>query len=193
MVLVVWLLLAVGSAVAQRARPVLHNTAPTIAVSSNLLYDATSSVDVAVEYNLKHLNPLWKHTTLKLPVTYNAWGLWGNDKFRFLMVQPEFRKWVGEPYEGHFFGAHLIYARTNICGRGVSTRYEGDTFGLGVSYGYDFYLAPHWNLEANIGIGYAYSNYSQYGCRDCGDKIGSDHNNYLGPTQAGLSLIYIIK
>lgn len=60
------------------------------------------------------------------------------------MVMPEFRYWLCERYNGHFFGLHSGYAFYNISGvripfQSKSTkdhRYQGWATGLGLSYGY---------------------------------------------------------
>ena len=50
-------------------------------------------------------------------------------------------------------------------------------------------LSRHWNMEASLGVGYAYSPYKLYGrCARCLEK---NHRNYVGPTKAALSMIYI--
>ena len=66
--------------------------------------------------------------------------------------------------------------------------YEGWYVGGGLTYGYQWLLSEHLNLEGSIGVGYIYSPYKLYGrCEKCLDK---DHRNYVGPTKAALSLIY---
>ena len=62
---------------------------------------------------------------------------------------------------------------------------------MGVSYGYQWILAKHWNLEGNIGVGYARVKYEQFECKTCGEKVSEGHKNYLGPTKAAISLIYL--
>ena len=76
--------------------------------------------------------------------------------------------------------------------RGIQEkRYDGYLAGGGFTYGYDWILSPHWNLEAAIGIGYArlwYEESPRVYCEKCGED---KHKNYFGPTKAALSLIYI--
>ena len=52
-------------------------------------------------------------------------------------------------------------------------------------------LGKHWNLEAEIGVGYAYTRYDKYMCPRCGSKVGSGHHNYFGPTKAAINLVYL--
>ena len=70
-------------------------------------------------------------------------------------------------------------------------RYEGWFAGAGIAYGYAWMLGKHWNLEAEIGVGYAYTRYDKYMCPRCGSKVGSDHHNYFGPTKAAINLVYL--
>ncbi|GHT02303.1 hypothetical protein AGMMS49525_05580 [Bacteroidia bacterium] len=196
------LLLLTYSSTRAQSTTTLPNLSPTLAISSNLLYDATTSMNFGLELRVSET---W---TLKLPVTYNPWELKDNKKFKFLLVQPEIRKWLCEPFAGHYFGLHAHYGLLNMSKlteldgvnfSGINFsylkdhRYEGYLFGAGLSYGYNFYLAPRWNLEANIGLGYARLEYDRYECQECGKKEKTGSADYFGPTQVGLSLIYIIK
>ena len=55
--------------------------------------------------------------------------------------------------------------------------YEGWYVGGGLTYGYQWLLSEHLNLEGSIGLGYIYSPYKLYGrCDKCLDK---DHRNYV--------------
>ena len=106
-----------------------------------------------------------------------------------LLVQPEMKYWLCEKYEGHFVGIHLHGAQ--FFGGFGSKLYDGYLAGGGVTYGYDWILSPHWNLEAAIGVGYAHLWYKQspnLPCIKCQEK---KNENYIGPTKAALSLIYI--
>jgi opacity protein-like surface antigen len=169
----------------------MKNTTPVLTINSNLLYDATTSMNLGLEFKLN------ERLTLKLPVTYNPWTFKENKKFKFIWTQPELRWWLCEAFSGHFFGLHGHYAQFNVGSVGTDYmkkhRYEGDLYGGGISYGYQFYLAPRWSLEASIGVGYAHMEYDVYKCETCGEFIKSEKKDYFGPTQAGISLIYIIK
>ena len=178
---------------------------PKFTINTNLLYDATASMNLGVEAKLGN------RVTLKLPVTYNPWEHpypfgypWkdqgeDNKKFKFVMAQPELRWWLCEPFYGSFFGLHAHGALFNVGGVGTNWmkdyRFEGYLYGAGLSYGYQFYLAPRWNLELSIGGGYVFLNYDRYGkCQTCGDpEKPNQKEHHLWPTQAGVTLIYIIK
>lgn len=118
------------------------------------------------------------------------------------MAQAEFRYFLCERFNGHFFGVHAIGGKYNIAGYELPLlfgkgskdfRFEGSTLGAGISYGYQLVMGKHWNLEFNIGVGYANMRYDKYNCSKCGDGLGTFTRHYFGPTKAGISLIYIIK
>ena len=71
-------------------------------------------------------------------------------------------------------------------------RFEGWKIGAGIAYGYTWTLSKHWNLEAELGLGYVFSKYDQYECEKCGEKVESDKSHhYVGPTKAAINLVYV--
>lgn len=74
-----------------------------------------------------------------------------------------------------------------------SSRYEGDFLGLGVSYGYHFILSPRWSIETSLGVGFLHSGYERYRCLHCGEQTGGGHKNFMAPTRASVSLVYLIN
>ena len=169
---------------------------PSFTLNTNLLYDATASMNLGMEVKTGG------RVTFKLPVTYNPWNHpWGwedNKKYKFVMVQPEFRLWLCEPFYGSFFGIHAHGAFYNVSAVGTNYmkdyRFQGYLYGAGLSYGYQFYLAPRWNLELSVGGGYVYLIYDQYECKTCGSLLKPQQKEgHWWPTQAGITLVYIIK
>ena len=67
----------------------------------------------------------------------------------------------------------------------------GLAVGAGVAYGYAFILGKHWNLELEIGVGYAYLNYDIFDCAGCGRRVGAGDHHYFGPTKAAINLVYV--
>jgi len=169
----------------------LPRKTPVWGVKSNVLYDAAASINLGVELKIA------KKMTLDLPVSYNPFTFSQNKKWKHILVQPELKWWLCEPFSGHFFGIHAHYAYYNVGAIGSNWmkqyRFEGWLAGAGLSYGYQFYLGPRWSLETSIGIGYAHLKYNQYRCENCGDHIAKENKNYFGATKAAVSLIYIIK
>ena len=63
--------------------------------------------------------------------------------------------------------------------------------GGGITYGYQWILGKHWNLEASVGFGYDYIQFKEYECGECGSFKRKDHTNYIGPTKLALSMLYL--
>ncbi len=165
------------------------------ALKSNLIADATTTLNLAAEIGIK------PKTTLDLYVNYNPWSLGDNKQFKHVLFQPEYRFWFCERFLGSFIGLHAHAGIFNVGGIDMpfglwnkleSSRYEGEFIGAGLSYGYQWVLGNHWNLEANIGAGYAYINYDRYKCKTCGKLQDKDRKkHYIGPTKAAVSLVYV--
>lgn len=162
------------------------------AVKSNLLYDATTTVNIGIE---RELSPRW---SLDLSGNYNGWNL-GDRKWKHWLVQPEIRWWLGDSFERHYFGIHLHGGRLNLGhlpfgGFSLRNYYrQGWFYGAGISYGYQWKLGNRWKMEAGIGLGYARFDYEEYGCSICGGKLGEGADNYWGVTKLNLSLIYVLS
>lgn len=174
-----------------------------IAVKTNLFYGASSlTPNIAVEFSVA------RNMTVELSGGYNPWNWRGtadnNKKAVHYMLQPEYRYWFGEKFNGHFVGGHLLFGQYNISGHNLPLffgkdsagfRHEGWMAGAGISYGYQFILSDRWSVEATVGVGYAKMKYDRYDCVLCGDKVEGERisRNYFGPTKIGISIIYIIK
>lgn len=164
---------------------------PTYAIKTNLLYWATTTPNLGLEFGLN------RNMTLDITGNYNPFILGKNRKLKHILVQPEFRYWLCERFNGHFFGVNAIYSLYNVGGIKALNldghRYEGHLFGAGFSYGYQWVISNRWNLEATLGLGYARLIYDKYNCETCKAFQGREHKNYFGPVKAGVSFIYFIK
>jgi len=161
-------------------------------VNNNILYDATTTVNLGLELKIK------TKTTLLIPIGYNPWTFSENRKLKHVLIQPEIRFWKSEPYSGHFWGIHGHWATYNVGGIGPfrklkDFRYEGWLAGGGVSYGYRWLLSPKWSMEATIGAGYAYLSHDKYHHKKCGALVGNENFHYFGLTKLGLSVAYTLK
>ena len=145
---------------------------------------------------------LGKKTTLDLYGGYNPFTFGGNKRFKHWLVQPEFRYWTCERFNGTFWGLHLHGGEFSVAGIHLpfkmfpslkDHRYEGYFYGGGVSVGHQWVLSKRWNLEASVGVGYAHWVYDKYRCVNCSPKIKSGHKNYVGPTKVAVSLVYFIR
>lgn len=183
LLLLITLGVSVGRADAQR-----------VAVKTNLLYAATTSPNLALELRTGN------KTTLELGGGISLWKFGEKTTFKHWAAQPEFRYWFCDAFNGHFLGLHAHGGQFNLGGIGIpigklsvlkDNRYQGYFYGGGLSYGYQWILGRHWNLEASIGGGYARIVYEKFPCANCGSKLDEGEYNYWGITRSTLSLIYV--
>lgn len=169
-------------------------SAQKVALKTNLLYDATTTMNLGVEIGIA---PKW---TLDLSGSLNPWKFKDDKKFRIWMAQPEARYWFCQKFNGSFTGVHAMGGQFNagnvklpfgLVKEMRDNRYEGWYAGGGVVYGYQWILGRHWNFEAAIGVGYDYISYDKYKCGNCGTKVESGHTNYVGVTKLALAAVYV--
>ncbi|MCD8287305.1 MAG: DUF3575 domain-containing protein [Porphyromonadaceae bacterium] len=169
-----------------------------VAIKTNVLSDAFMNINLGMEVGLA---PRW---TLDVGGQLNDWVLSHGRRWKHWGVQPEARYWFCDRFAGHFLGFHAFTGQYNIGGIGknftflgtdygatIHHRYQGIFVGAGVAYGYAYALGKHWNLEAELGIGYAYLTYDKFACTGCGALEGSGHHNYFGLTKAAVSIVYL--
>lgn len=184
----------------------VSSNAQEAAVKTNVIYDAMTTPNLGVEISAG------MNDTFQLFYGLNPWKFnsdtHGSRFAKHWVLMPEYRWWLCTNFNGHFIGAHAMggefnaasvslpvpgffFSGENIPKAVKDTRFQGCFAGLGVTYGYQWILDRHWNVEAEIGIGYNHIWYDQYPCYECGSKIKSGHTNYTGVTKLGLSLLYI--
>jgi hypothetical protein len=144
-----------------------------------------------------------KKGTFNFTAGYNPWRLNGNGennrKLVHLRLEPEYRYWLWERFNGHFLGVNAFYASYNISGRNVpflfdeEYRYDGLAYGMGISYGFHWMINAAWGVETYVGVGAARLSYDRFDCLKCSIFLNHTNETYFGPTKAGISLIYIIK
>lgn len=174
--------------------------AQVFGVKTNLLYDATATLNLGVEFGLA------KKWSFDLSGNYNAWdNPYGKGFYKHMFAQPELRFWFCDRFNGHFLGLHALGGVYNVGGLDTDMkifgydlskfntfRYEGWFVGAGIGYGYSVILSSHWNMEFEIGAGFIYSEFDKYECEECGLQL--EHQvplKYFGPTKASVGLIYL--
>lgn len=177
----------------------LTASAQNVVVKTNLLYDITTTANLGIEFSVA---PKW---TVDISGNLNAWTFSDNKKWKHWVLQPEARYWLCERFNGHFVGAHLVGGIYNMgnwntdftflgtdFGQLKEHRYEGWLVGAGIAYGYHWMLGRHWSVEAEIGIGYVYTQADKYECPRCGEQLENNKpHHYVGPTKAAVNLIYV--
>ena len=192
------LVLSLGSAAAQER----------FAVKTNLLHDATASIDLGVEYGFA---PKW---SAELSGSYNGWQL-GDMQLKHLLVAPEVRYWFCRRFAGTFVSLHAFGGKATLGGFWNFEQYyrkfpnlksfllkDAFTCGGGIGIGHAFILGRHWNLETEIGVGYMYTKGDEYEMiKGENGKYYLPENtipvlegsifDYLGPTKLAVSIVYL--
>lgn len=174
----------------------LNSQAQQVVLKNNLLYDATTTPNLSLEFGTG------RKTTFDVQVGLNPFKFDNNSKLKHILVQPEFRYWTCERFNGWFFAAHALGGRFNVGNVKLpfdmmkdlqEHRYEGWFLGGGLGIGYQWVLSRRWSLEAELGGGYVYIDYDKFKCAECGMRVKGADKNYWGVTKAALSLIYVLK
>ena len=164
-------------------------------LKTNLLHWATLSPNVGVEF------ATGKRHSVAVQGGGQFWEYSDNKKLKHWLVQPEFRWWLCETFNGHYIGVHALGGQFNAGGIDLpfgifdeleTKRYQGWAAGAGVAWGYHWMLNRRWSLEFGIGLGYLYIDYKKYKCVQCGKAQQDTHRNYLGPTKAAISIVYAL-
>lgn len=168
------------------------------AIKTNVVYDATATINLGVEIGLA---PKW---TLDISGNLNAWSKDEHTRWKHWLVQPEARYWFCDRFSRHFIGAHAIGGAFNLGGINNNLsflgtdfsvlkekRYQGYAYGGGIAYGFAFMLSEHINLELEAGFGYMYLDYDIYECGNCGRRIDEGTHHYVGPTKAAINLVFL--
>lgn len=178
------------------------------AVKTNLLHDATGSVNLGVEVGI---TPKW---TAQVAGSYNDWQI-GDFWTNHWLVSPEVRYWFCERFAGTFVSVHAHAGDATLGGFWNFSKFyrrfpnlrtfmlkDALTMGLGVGIGHAFVLSRHWNLELELGLGYMYTKGDEY---DLAEKADGTHYlpdnaipvlkgsifDYIGPTKMAVSLVYL--
>ncbi len=181
--------------------------AQNAAVKTNLLGWATTNLNIGGELGIG------RKSTVQIFATLNPWNFSNLKRYRYWNLMPEYRYFFCEKFSGHFVGVHLLGGEYNV--RNVNLSFfglpdlttpengpimtsdgvmkarhaEGWYAGVGITYGYQWMINRRWNIEASIGIGYAYSPYTLYG--RCNKIIEEGKCNYFGPTKIAVSAMYV--
>lgn len=158
--------------------------AQKLSLKTNTLTWATLSPNIGAEVIVS------SHISVNGHVTFHPFNF-KDQPFRFVILQPEVRYWLGRPCSRHFIGITGFYMDNDIVWK--DTQYRGDGFAAGASYGYNWVLSSHWNLEASIGAGMMYARQFKYEAGTTRPE-NVNYKKWLPvPMKCSLSFVYIIK
>ncbi|MDL2319549.1 DUF3575 domain-containing protein [Alistipes sp. OttesenSCG-928-B03] len=170
--------------------------AQNFAIKNNLVYDATMTPNLGFEIALSDFS------TIDISGGYNPFTFKNGKSFKHWLIQPEYRMWFCEKFNGGFWGVHLHGSVFRVSRLKLpfgmfeslrDNRYEGWLVGGGLSCGYHLMLGKSWGLEGVLGAGYAYIDYKKYPCPDCGPMKEAANKHYFGVTKLAISFVYIIR
>jgi hypothetical protein len=186
-----------------------------LAVKTNLIWAlGLQTPNLALEYKLD------ERGSIEAAAGYNHWGnLWdfsetGPDydpenrykrQLDHFFVKAEYHYWFRRPFDGHFVGAGLFYAKYSV-GKvyfpGLFAKdsfYYGNAFGGALTGGWWWRLNSRWVAEFSLGIGVAALAYDTSSIRIDSENNGSVPMNpvrwrktYFGLTSAGIKLVFTI-
>lgn len=171
----------------------LSGRAQLVAVKTNGLMDLAMVPNASLEVA----------TSGRTSVAFEfAGSRWCYGKYvRTLSAAPEFRFWFGgRTFDRFFIGAGFQGLHYSIQHKKEMRR--GDSFGPGISFGYDWYINSHLAIDFHSGIGAFY--YKQR--HSALDELVNDNPVYHSPQneynergcrilpfKLGVSVVYIIK
>lgn len=167
--------------------PHITNSPSSVALKANLLYGATLTPNLALEIGLG------KKSTLEIGGGYNFYDPSSGRHWKHWLVQPEYRYWFCERFNGSFVGVHALGGEYNFAKLDLpfsvfkdlkNHRYEGYYYGGGFVFGHQWILSKRWNFEMSLGMGYVRTHYDKYECATCGRSVENGVKNYWGPTKA---------
>jgi len=162
-------------------------------VRTNLLYDAFLTPTLGIEWRLNH------NLGVKLDGSYAYWGNEHGRVQKLWMLSPEVRWYMGAP-KRLYLGAAANFGEYNIYKGMIGSMfpddkgYQGDFWNAGLTAGYQLPLSRHFALDFNIGLGYTRYQYDSFTVADRRREFveKGKTKNFWGPTQAGISLIWVI-
>ncbi len=168
-------------------------SAQRVAVKTNFVDWGTLAPNIGMETRLS------RHLTLNTSISGAPFNVKVSGyEFKYLRFDPELRYYFTRPMARHFiaFSTTLGSIRWNRYDKSQSNYegYEGAIMAVGASYGYCKPISKHWNIEAEIGVGWLYTSGWH------GDKPGgiilTEHtcsNQLPVPIRLGVSLSYLFN
>ncbi len=162
-------------------------------IRTNLLYDAFLTPTLGVEWRVN------RHVGIKLDGSFAHWGSRHGRVQKMWLLSPEVRWYLLETTPlyvgigGNIGEANLYKGVANILSK--TTGYQGNIYGGGVTAGYQLPLGNCFAIDFNLGLGYTRFTYDTFSLSN-GVRVSNGQDlakNFWGPTQAGISLVWLIK
>ncbi len=180
------------------------------ALKTNLLYDAATAVNFAVEIpfgkhfslQYEHVCPWWKGGPYDNKYCLQMLSMSGEARWWFL---PKTREWHDpkvlsgkmkqrDALMGHYFGLYGDGGKFDVQVGAKFGLYQTHFWGAGLSYGYSMPVGKWANMEFSLSVGYMCINYQHYTPTPdwtllLEDSEGRGRMHWFGPTKAKISLV----
>lgn len=163
---------------------VSKTNAQRIALKTNVLYDATLSPNIGIEFRTS------RHFSMGIDILGNPVNI-GKYKLNFVGIEGEGRYWFSRAMTRHFVG--VMGWAENHDFRFNTKRHYGDAFAAGITYGYVWPISKRFNMEATIGAGVIHYRDTKWTNGDERPKSPNNTNTVLAPIKAGIIFTYILK
>lgn len=170
-----------------------------VALKNNLLYDATLTPNLQLEFRLDG------HWTLQAGVGFNPFPLRDEviPKWRHLSAELAPRYWFCEAFARDFVSLNIAYAHYNVAGGKypigwlykdvLTNRLQGDAVMLGASYGWTWNVARHFNIELEGGIEGGLAWYDRYECVHCGKLKAAREHRWFALPRLGVNIVWLLN
>lgn len=167
----------------------------TILLKTNMLYDAVLTPNLAVEIPIGDrlsIEADWMYARWNKHSAHKYWRIYGGDFTVYTRLGNPNK--ARDRYAGHFIGAYgstAVYDFQFGNHKGVLS--DKWNYAAGIAYKYSMPVARRLYLEGSIGIGYLWGTYKKHRPIDECDVWLSTHRlGWLGPTRAGISIVWLI-
>lgn len=177
-----------------------------VAVKSNLLFDAASMLNYAIEVPIgnrfslvwEHYFPWWVFPSNRICVQYLTLG--GEARWWFApMPRPATEKRaLRDRLVGHYFGLYGFWGKTDLQWDKFGCYQCDNVISAGLTYGFVFPVSRHLNMELSLSVGYARIPYQHYLPSEDWQTLWRDYDDngllhYIGPTKLQVSLVWPIQ
>lgn len=171
--------------------------AQSLALKTNMLYDAVLVPNVGVEVSLGKqwtASADWFYTWFSSDSRHRYWqGYGGYLTVRRYFAQTSNLKPQTSNLSGHHLGAYVLGLTYDVewGGRGYQADHFG--FGAGLEYGYALPISNSLLLDFSLGIGFQDGEYKEYDPIDDHYVWQSTHKrHWFGPTKAEVTLKWVL-
>lgn len=168
---------------------------PLFAIKTNLLADATTSLNVEIEV------PIGKQWSISAEWMF-PWWIFDNNKYynQLLLGTVEGRYWLhtnrqSEVLSGHALGLYVSAGYYDFQWK--KKGYQGEILpSVGLSYTYAHKMGQHFRMEYSVGFGVLNTKYRKYTANDQYDQfpwLSSGRTLWIGPTKAEICFVWLIS